>query len=198
MPTQEQANRVLVPYQTVDERNRALCVMDCLWLRTCYEPSLAEAYKEMTQHIQIYPNEPSPILNDENLYNFNEDWSKIFLRMPQLPDVVAYCGNPELEDKDIVDEMPEDEALLPAWDAEGKWRSVHYLLDREAQQKKLAKVIWLDLHGNCIWWNWMIPTGSENFEARWHGLGKGFAQVRELCETHPEYREKGALLSTMD
>jgi hypothetical protein len=152
----------------------------------------------MTSHKRIDSYDLIDILDDENLYNFEEDWTRFLLRMPQLPDVVAYCGNPELEDRDIVEDPPENEALLPAWDADLKWRSVHYLLDREALQKKLLKVIWLDLHGNCIWWNWMVPLGSENFEARWHGLGKGFMQVTELYETHPEYREKGALLSTMD
>lgn len=142
--------------------------------------------------------EASSVLDDKNLYNFEEDWSKILLRMPQLPDVVPYCNYPEDEDKDFMDDKPEDEALLPIWKAELKWRSVHYILDREAQEKRLLKVIWLDLQGNCVWWNWMTPIGTQNFEALRHGLGKGFSQVMDLAIDFPQYREKGALLQTSD
>jgi hypothetical protein len=52
MPIQEQIDRALVPHQTPAERNIAVHTEPCIWVRTCYLPSLASAFEEMTHEIR--------------------------------------------------------------------------------------------------------------------------------------------------
>ena len=112
MPTQEQIGRVLAPHQTISERNLALQINDCLWLRTCYISSLAEAYAEIARFILWSADDAHRVLDNEALYeNLGSDLTKLFLRMPQLPDIVPYYGYPETEDLPFHDGPPDDQSM---------------------------------------------------------------------------------------
>ena len=102
------------------------------------------------------------VLDNEAHYgHLGGDLSKLFLRMPQLPDTVAYCGVPKTEDLPVDIELPEDESMEPLYRAVMKEKLVVYLLDKEALQKKMLKVKWFDSEDSCVWWNWMQPSETE-------------------------------------
>jgi hypothetical protein len=62
-----------------------------LWLRTCYDPELAEAYDKLKQEASgDYEDlfEEGQVLEEEALYgDLSVDWTNILLRIPNLVDV---------------------------------------------------------------------------------------------------------------
>ena len=96
MPTPDQINRVLIPHQTTEERNRALTLPDCLWIRTCYEPNLTSAFADMIRFM-VAPR-ASFLIDNQTLYDVDDDWSKVLLRMPHIPDVEMYYADPDIVD----------------------------------------------------------------------------------------------------
>jgi hypothetical protein len=98
MLTQEQIDRVLVPHQTTAERNIAVHTEPCIWVRTCYEPSLALAFEEMTHEIRNDAYECYCLFDDPALYgSVGSDLVGLYLRMPQLPDTVAILDIPRMK-----------------------------------------------------------------------------------------------------
>lgn len=195
MPTKEQVNRVLAPHQSILERNLALLTNDCLWLRTCYESSHASAYAEMTRVILMDAHDAHRVLDNESLYgNLCSDLTKLFLRMPQLSDTVAYCGIPKTEDLPLDSEPLEDESLVSLHNAMMKEKLVIYVLDKEALQKKMLKVCWFDLRGNIVWWNWISTLDTVAFEGHLNGLGHRLGYLLELSDGDPSLREEGAII----
>lgn len=53
-----------------------------IWLRTWYGPGSDAAFASL--HESLRYNEPTLVLDDASLYNFGEEWERIFERMPQL------------------------------------------------------------------------------------------------------------------
>lgn len=135
------------------------------------------------------------VLDNEMLYgNLGGDLTKLFLRMPQLADTVAYCGYPETEDLPLDSELPADGSMIPLYNAVMKERLVIYLLDKEALQKKMIKLIWFDLGGNCVWWNWITLSDTQDFEGHLFGLGHRLDFIFELSDGDPSLLEAGALI----
>jgi hypothetical protein len=195
MPTQGQIDRVLVPHQTVLERNLALRINDCLWLRTCYEPSLAAAYEELTRSILSSADDAHRVLDSEALYgSLGSDLAELFLRMPQLPDTVPYYGYPETEDLPFRDGPPDDQSMVPLYNAMVKEKLVIYLLDNEALQRNMLKVRWFNLSSNSVWWNWLSPLDTQSFEGHLFGLGHRLDYVLEMSDSDPALCEKGCII----
>jgi hypothetical protein len=197
MPTQEQIDRVLAPCQTVAERNIATHTEPCIWLRTCYEPSLAPVFEEMTKDIRNDAWECYRLFENEALYGgIGPDLVGLYLRMPHLPDTVGYCGYPETEDLPISLDLdrPEEESKWPLYDAVLKVRGIMYLMDKEAFRKKMLKLVWVDLSGNPVWWNWLPPSSTRDFEGHYYGLGHALHWLLEKGSGSSHYDEEGAVL----
>jgi hypothetical protein len=59
------------------------------------------------------------VLNNESLYGgYGEDWAKILLRLPLLPDAVPYFGSdPEQDEALLDDKPPDDDSFMPLYNA---------------------------------------------------------------------------------
>jgi hypothetical protein len=151
----------------------------------------------MTTVIRRYPNDVQRILDNEDLYGIlGSDLEGLFLRMPLLPDADGYpaCEGEDDNKVELFGEPPEDETMLPLYNAMIKETLVIYVLDEEALQKKMVKLKWFDIGGNSVWWNWIEPWDTVNFEAHTKGLGHRLDYVYELSEEMPLLREQGAII----
>ncbi|KAL4972145.1 hypothetical protein BDW66DRAFT_163118 [Aspergillus desertorum] len=54
------------------------------WLRTAYEPSSEPAFSALATALETKFGDRDMLLDDPILYNFGDDWQRIFLRAPQL------------------------------------------------------------------------------------------------------------------
>ncbi|KAL4742978.1 hypothetical protein BDV11DRAFT_179286 [Aspergillus similis] len=55
------------------------------WLRTAYEPSTEPAFAAIASLLEVkFGGHHDMLLNDPFVYNFGDDWQRIFLRVPQL------------------------------------------------------------------------------------------------------------------
>ncbi|KAF2711238.1 hypothetical protein K504DRAFT_466259 [Pleomassaria siparia CBS 279.74] len=203
LPTQEQINRVLAQHQTIKERNLSWYASgsfhDPVWLRTCYASDLAPAYEEMVVHFYDEIRDKRLLLDDETIYgNFGQDWARVFLRLPTLPDTIPYLGDPEIdvESQSIANliEPPQENSEMPLYNAALKEKSVIYVMDEEALQTKLLKVYWLDIHGNSVWYNKMLPQEANAYESR-GAAGERLDEFLSKCYEDPSLREPGTLLS---
>lgn len=144
------------------------------WLRTCYNPDLEEIYYELAGEADA-PGEGidgNRALDDKTRYEF-EDWRDIYLRVPNILDFGKisygasetsydglspyYCSG--LNDKEMIQDVEneEDEDVKQLLRADLRIQSIVYLLDREALEKKLVKMLWIDEHGEVVWDNWVDP-----------------------------------------
>lgn len=130
---------MLATYQTAHERNISLvsCAgLHAVWLRTCYDPDLAEKYEEMKRESAVpgLAASGNKILDDPSRYDF-EDGSNI----------------------QHISGQDDEEMVAEAQESEEQWRELSlaqlriqaglYLLDREAIESGLIKILWLDEHG---------------------------------------------------
>jgi hypothetical protein len=139
---------------------------------------------------------PENVLDNESLYGqCGHEWTKVFLRLPQLPDTVIYYNDdhPENDEIQLAISPPNDEAKLPLYNAVMKCKSVHYLFDEEALQEKLIKVHFLDIHGHSIWYNKIRPEQIQDFEA---GPNGGHLSGHlETCGDDPSLLQPGTSLN---
>lgn len=138
---------------------------------------------------------PEIVLDDESLYGqFGQNWTKVFLRLPQLPDTIIYYNNehPENDETQLAISPPNNEAKLLLYNAVMKCKSVHYLFDEEALQEKLVRVHFLDIHGQSVWYNKIRPEQIQDFEA--HPSGGHLSAHLETCEDNPSLLQPGTLL----
>ncbi|KAF2818196.1 hypothetical protein CC86DRAFT_375973 [Ophiobolus disseminans] len=195
MPTQEQIDRVLAPHQTIAERNIATDSEPCIYMRTCYEPSLASVFEEMTRDIRNDAYRSYRLFDNQALYgSVGPDLEGVYLRMPQLPDTMVYSGYPETEDLPLDVDPPEDENKLRLYEAAMKARSIVYLMDEEALKQKMLKLIWTDLGGNILWWNWLRPSDTRDFEGQYYGLGHGLHWLLEVGDGNSLYDNEGTII----
>jgi hypothetical protein len=163
---------VLLPHQTVQERNAALSAhlgtQSPAWLRTCYDPGLAAQYSEFAavkEHASV-SYQPSNVFDDEERYaELASDWRGILRKVPSIPDAFQVLGDPDVEIPDRTnddwEEAPE-ERQTDLYEAQKRMATLLYLIDEEALRQKVIKLLWLDRHGNCIWNNTIRP---ENIDA---------------------------------
>jgi hypothetical protein len=188
LPTQEQINRVLAPHQTIKERNLsqnvASVLNDPLWIRTCYAPDLQAVYEQMIEAGLRDSENPDRllVLDNEELYGgFGDDWAKVFLRLPLIPDaVIYYGGDPELDDVPVDVEQPAEEKYLPLFQAWLKDKQAVFLVDEQALRTNLVKVLYLDDHGQAVWQNTISPEEIEYFEGN-YTKGSMLSLIKEMC-----------------
>jgi hypothetical protein len=196
-PTQEAIDRVLAPFQTTNERNAALRATysrwSPMWLRTCYDPELSKDYQVPPVHFLT----PANILDDEGLYGgLESDWTQIYFRVPSIPDCVQIC-EPEVESDVVPDEEygdPEYENEREAHEAGIRERTFVYLIDREALRDKVIKLMWIDIHGNCVW-DFKFP--EEDFDDLQGPLNRPYllTEIISRGAVSEESFKRGALLS---
>lgn len=155
----ESISRVLAPFQTIHERNAALSAPNGrnspIWLRTSYVAGLADNYEVPNELHNIV--RAQDVLDNEKLYNnLADDWRKIFLRVPSMPDTDQ--SSPDAPDEYVYEDpdeewgpAPEEEYKCAVHKAQKLEKTMLYLLDEEALRENLVKVMWIDAHGNCVW-----------------------------------------------
>ncbi|KAI8963209.1 hypothetical protein F5Y11DRAFT_163535 [Daldinia sp. FL1419] len=203
IPTPTQIERVLVPRQTIHERN--LSSRTCLgryapvWLRTCYLPELADTYTNWCKgDLEHLLGHWSQVLNDEALYSScGDDWSRILLRIPAIADTIEYI----FDNDGIIQEDEEDfepppgpgeEFKMTLYEAGRKEKTMLFLIDEEALRSGFLKIFWLDIHGNCVWENRLRPNNMLEFRGRMFD-GGCLADLYDNCDYVDMY-EPGALL----
>ncbi|KAH7091055.1 hypothetical protein FB567DRAFT_263506 [Paraphoma chrysanthemicola] len=191
-PNREQVERVLVPYQTQQERliNPFLTHDVSIWLRTCYAPGLARAYADMADFAsEIVDNHQ--VLDDATLYDFGQNWDRILERMPSLCDC-DYWGDIALDEAVEADPLPPvDDPTFALHDAIKRQVVMIYLIDRQALEEKLITLLWLDAHGECVWWFKLDPENLLEF-AGWMARGAGLMMLAQFdCQG---VWEKGSLI----
>jgi len=198
LPTQSQIQRILAPHQTITERNQTQNFLSRLphpvWIRTCYAAELDPAYREMFEYGQTDFG-PEIVLDNESLYgHFGQDWTKVFLRLPQLPDTTIYYnnGHPENDEHNQAMTPPNSKAKLLLHHAATKCKSVHYLFNKEALQEQLVKVHFLDIHGQSVWFNKIRAEHIQDFEAMPNG--GHLLDHLETCRDDPSLLQPGTLL----
>ena len=136
------------------------------------------------------------VLDDEALYNnSDEDWARVFLRLPLLPDALPYYGGDAEKDEISMEKFRlEEESYMPLFNASLKDKQAIYLIDEQALRESLVKILYLDVHGNAVWNNKISPEGLEVFEA-FYTKGSTLARIHEKCDLgEPSLLQPGALL----
>jgi hypothetical protein len=197
-PTQDKIDRVLAPFQTIRERNLSEYIAnnshDPVCLRTCYEPELIPAYEEIIANFDDDVRDARLLLDDDALYGqVGDDWAQALLRLPLIPDTTVYEDDLDGEEEPIDLSPPDEESMLPLYDAALKDKSVMYLLDEEALKEKVVKILWLDIHGNCVWRNTIRPDEATSFESR-PRTGGTLWEILDKSYNDPTLSELGALI----
>jgi hypothetical protein len=178
----EEIRRVLATHQTVHERNVSMATstgLQTVWLRTCYDPDLASKYEELRRR-SVVPGWCigwNKILDDPTRYDFDDgsedSWRRVLVRVPGITDfsgIIDENGdgtdlqyktgqNDEYLVEQAEEESEEDWRDLAI--AELKIQAGLYVLDREAIESGLVKILWLDEHGNIAWDNRLNPFTSD-------------------------------------
>ncbi|KAJ5248612.1 hypothetical protein N7468_000063 [Penicillium chermesinum] len=105
-------------------------------------------------------------LDDRNRYAF-DDWRQVLVRVPGITDfrgvaydgdvLTYYSGKNDKEMRAQCEEIEDEDSRSLAL-AELEFQVVVYLLDREAIETGLIKMLWVDEHGNSAWENRVEPS----------------------------------------
>jgi hypothetical protein len=148
-----------MPHQTLQERRFAIEPNQdrAIWLRTCYELELADTYYDMSRGVADHIVDASCMFDDETIYAYDEKWGRILTRLPTLCD--GWYDSDALE-YFLNDDPPAlEHHAHTLWDAANRAVVMVYLLDKQALLEKLVTVMWLDCHGECVWW-WRVESGD--------------------------------------
>ncbi|KAI5456725.1 hypothetical protein BGZ63DRAFT_87999 [Mariannaea sp. PMI_226] len=205
MPAQAQIDRILLPYQTIQERN--VCAKNgrvtpsvVIWLRICYLPELEQAYHDMAAMAEVGGNEQTTvyvvddnhIFDNKELYDFGCEWTRILSRVPELGSGYGICWPKDEDEWTIWDERMEerqadgDLTLEPFPKTPDQWpRNVIYVVDEESLREGLVKIKWLNQFGECVWENKAGPASMHSM------LG---AMLDGCISDYVEGAEKGGIL----
>jgi hypothetical protein len=61
----------------------------------------------------------------------------------------------------------------------------------------MLKVVWMDLSGKYMWWNWLSPTATQGFEGRYYGLGQGLHWLLTIDLKPSPFDAEGAVLDAL-
>ncbi|KAI1293938.1 hypothetical protein F5Y03DRAFT_326850 [Xylaria venustula] len=202
--TADQMNRVLVPHQTVGERNVSARAAEGkfapVWLRTCYSPELASVYDQWTVDLEYELNHWSQVLDDEALYApFAADWSRLLLRVPGIADTVRYTVEDDGNLWDPAEDYdpppgPDENYKMPFHEAMIRERTILFLIDEEALRDELVKVLWLDIHGVCVWDNRIRTSQMLAFRGQIFDSGGSLDALYENFPDDPELYKRGFIL----
>ncbi|KAF2872803.1 hypothetical protein BDV95DRAFT_398611 [Massariosphaeria phaeospora] len=155
-PTEEQIGGILVPHQSIQERNlsaRCCSGWNTVWLRTCYAPSLADS--------------PNHVLDDASLYDFEgsdqDVLDQLLLRLPGLTDafgimdeygdgsLLRYASG--LDDPEAIERAEHVEESVEIEKIALNIQNFVYVVDGEAVGKHIVKIWWFNEFGKIIWDN---------------------------------------------
>jgi hypothetical protein len=164
-----------MPHQSAQERNLSakLCSgWNIVWLRTCYEPSLEQAYRDLERSAGARADVgclegPEHILDDASLYAFvgsdQQVLDQLLLRLPGLTDakgVMDEYGDGSVllygsgkNDPEAIERAEKDDVCRELRLVELNVQNFVYVVDDEAVQKGLVKIWWFDERGNIVWDN---------------------------------------------
>jgi hypothetical protein len=190
-PTPHQLTHLYKPHQTPQERNvsaKFCSGFNIVWLRTCYTPSLSDAYYALENEAGARVEggclgSPQHILDDVAIYAFGgsdqEILDRLLLRMPGLTDAMG-----------VVDEYGDGSLLLYG---SGKndietgieietvgleVQNLVYVVDQEALEKGVVKIWWFDEVGTIVWDNVARVPESDLWGVRGAMLdGQGFVDL---------------------
>ncbi|KAJ5893086.1 hypothetical protein N7504_009777 [Penicillium tannophilum] len=157
--------KVLSVYQSNYERNIYANLdtgIQKIWLRTCYDEDLSKKYEKMRadgeDEITLFR-----CLDDSNRYAFDDGsldhWRQVLVQgVGYDGDVLTYYSGKNDEEMRAQCEEIEDEESRGLALTELEFQVVVYLLDREAIETGLIKMLWLDEHGNSAWENRVEPS----------------------------------------
>lgn len=175
-PTESQIERALKPFQTMQERNASIgrnaAGEHPIWLRTCYDVALNDKYESLKDQCEVnsgYSVDQLETFDDEALYathplgNVGLDGGGVevlTLRAPMLADVTKYYRPQDaLRDQfeDNEDDWAPEQIDLERASKDAQW--LVYLVDEEVltDGKDLIKMMWMDVHGICVWKNRIHP-----------------------------------------
>ncbi|KAJ6133525.1 hypothetical protein N7471_008740 [Penicillium samsonianum] len=201
--TNEQIH-ILSIHQSIHERN--ICAneesrMQTIWLRTCYDKDLSEKYEDMKTEGKIDADIGSNrYLDDSNRYAFDDGtpdhWRQVLVRVPGITDFIGIddergvlkyrsCLNDD-EIRAQYEALDDEEERTLAL-KELEFQVVVYLLDREAIETGLIKMLWLDEHGNSAWENRVDSCSVET-------LAVAFLRATQLSEMPGGSSGRGSLI----
>jgi hypothetical protein len=95
------------------------------------------------------------VLDDVKLYGCYDggDWSRVLVRIPELCDVIRYPSEEVYEEMQSELEELFEEGCTEMEKLDMTVVTRVYLVDAEALEEELVKVLWLDCHGECVWHN---------------------------------------------
>ncbi|KAI0856095.1 hypothetical protein F4860DRAFT_426685 [Xylaria cubensis] len=202
--TADHMNRVLVPHQTVRERNLSTRTGSAhrspVWLRTCYCPELASVYTKWCIDLEYELGHWAWVLDDEALYApFAFNWSRVLLRVPAIADAVRYTyeddGNLWDPREDCEPPGQDEEFKKMFYEAMVKEKTMLFLVDEEALRDELIKVLWLDINGACVWDNRLRPSQMLSFRGQIFDSGGSLAALYENFPDDPGLYKRGLLLT---
>jgi hypothetical protein len=139
---------------------------------------------------------PENVFDDEELYAFGDNWDGLLHRIPGLCDT-------DRDEESLVYEDPRpetDDPQFPLYEAALKEVVLVYLLDRQALVEKLVTAMWLDCHGECVWW-YRIHVDNLQSLTGWLADTAGLWGMLELAEGDDDGErmfEKGRLIDWFD
>jgi hypothetical protein len=189
---------VLAPHQTIKERNISHYILSSghepVWIRTCYAADLEGAWESILELATSFRGIAEAVLKNEALYDdCGENWAKVFIRLPLLPDIRYYEEDPLDEDLICDCEGHKDEAYKALHNAAHLQEQVIYLVDEQALRKKLVKLIYLDTHGKAVWYNTIAPEHVVWYEAYYCARGM-LTWIQEFCYNDESLLTPGAQL----
>lgn len=158
--TPDNIDRVLRPFQNVVARNVSVAADTEAppWVRSCYYASLEGDYSELESDAEA--GDPTTVyefmvLNDPDIYTAADDAESIRKMLTErLP---GMFDHPAMKDNEAtVDAAPQDLASLSS-------RMVMYVFvaDKEAIENKHVKIMWFDVHGQCLLVSTMDPDDAQ-------------------------------------
>lgn len=158
----------------------------CIWLRTCYKSGSDNLHTKLLSlfdrdladmvNTYMYGVEVSHILDDSSLYNYGSDWSRIFVRVPEVAQgMMGPIGEGSIKEvehmvKDAqieaVREFEEDEIEELQEPDYTKMQSLCvtnflFVEDEEALNTGKVLIVWLDERGRIIRQCRIVPQDME-------------------------------------
>jgi hypothetical protein len=116
------------------------------------------------------------VWNDASLYDFEDEWNRVLLRVPELCDRELQPS--EVEDAEDAFERTELQEDLPVGDRDAleQWLWSHkvttrlYVRGREDMASDKIKVFYLNDHGDAIWHHKFQTAKLLEFDGAWHSM----------------------------
>lgn len=161
-----------------------------LWLRTCYRPELSDRYQALATAAEIGRDGDGSV---DSVMILDDDAGRYDAAVMgrDIDDVVAtlmnripgFCDGLQgsvVEDYDDWGGGAEGEEETPLESASRRTAGLVYLVDEEAVEGHVVKLLWLDVHGRCVWRNRARAEGLMGLA----GAFEGGYSLAEAVESH--------------